>query len=443
MNENNNNPYEYGQKSSQQIYDVSFKDITHTNIDTSKQPRKKKNRRFLKVITFILIFAFSGGIFFGAGYGAAVYFDDALYSRIVPNSSQSIAREENDKVVIEEVQPIANINEDITSAPVIIAQEVGPSVVTVTSTVEQPSFSPFQNFYAEGSGSGIIFGIEDERLLIVTNYHVIEGAAEINIITSNEDKFPVKVLGYDSSLDIAVIAVDIDLIDQDVLDNIAIATFGDSDDLQVGELAVAIGSPLGEEFSNSVTVGVISAIDRIIGIEGISHSLIQTDAAINPGNSGGALVNGKGEIIGINSAKYIDTDVEGMGFAIPINIVQPIIEDILNGKVGRDVANQLPEDRSYLGIGIQNITSEIYAKTGVPFGVYITEVYENSGADAAGIRRGDIIFSVENKKVLNIEELTIAISNHEAGDIITVGLIRNDEIIEVEAKLSTYNEIMD
>jgi len=424
-----------------QIYDAS--ETLQVN-DSANRSRKTKKPRFLKAVAFLIVFTFLGGLLFGSGYVSALYFGNTVFTDFLQIETK---KNNNDNVVqIRQINPdVARNIEALYTAPVVISEAVGPSVVTITSTIEDRFASPFNgsSYFSEGSGSGIIFDLDDDNLYVVTNHHVIDGARKVEVTFMGGDTFDAEILGYDSTMDIAVLGIDLDDIDQEVMDKIAIASFGDSDNLKVGELAVAIGSPLGKEFSNSITVGVISAVDRTISIDSSDLKLIQTDAAINPGNSGGALVNTDGLIIGINTAKYIDTDVEGMGFAIPINTAQPIIDKILKSKDGQDVANELSDDRPFLGVGISDITEEIYIKTGVPFGVYITQVYENSGAEEAGIQEGDVIYSIGDNKILKSAELINLVSTFEVGDTITLGIVRDSEMIEVNAKLYKYSDVME
>jgi serine protease Do len=436
MDEMNNN-YSTNTTNQTDIYDVAYTPV-------SNPPKKKKKRRFLKTIAFMVLFTFLAGTFYGAGYITSSFISSSVFPGFTNVASdEATLASTNSNLSIEQIQPIVSSTEYTDSAPVVIAETVGPSVVTVVTSYEQNSYSYFgSSFYAEGTGSGVIFDTDDNYLLIVTNYHVIEDADTIQIITSSNDTIEdVEVWGYDSVNDIALLAIDTNNLDSDILDSVNIATFGDSDDLQVGELAVAIGSPLGLEFSNTVTVGIISALDRSIDVDGYSQSLIQTDAAINPGNSGGALVNENGEIIGINSAKYVDEDIEGMGFAIAINDVIPIIDTILEDKSGQDIATTtaLSDDRPFLGVGVVNV-SDIYYETDMPYGVYISEVYENSGAMEAGIMVGDIIFSIDGERILDITDLTTAITAHELSDTIDIKLARGNEIIEVKATLYSYKD---
>lgn len=417
----------------------------HIEVDAPVQPNPKikKKHRFLKVASIIVIFTFLGGTLFGSGYVSALYFGNSFLSKTL----QIDMKKTNDEntIQINQVTPISSTDTNAAlTAPVVISKEVGPSVVTITSTIDNQYSNPFNNsfFPSEGSGSGIIFKIDVDHLYVVTNHHVIDGASKVEVTLMAGDTYPAEVLGYDSNMDVAVLAIDIKAIDKDVLSNIAIASFGNSDALQVGEMAIAIGSPLGKEFSNSVTVGVISAKDRTLNIQSSKLKLIQTDAAINPGNSGGALVNSNGQIIGINTAKYIDAKVEGMGFAIPINTAQPIINNILENKDGSDLATELSADRPFLGVGVSDITSEIYEQTGMPFGVYVTTIYENSGAEIGGLLVGDVIFGIEDEKVLSASDLIARISTYKVGDTIKLTVARDNKMIDISAELYKYSDVV-
>jgi serine protease Do len=420
------------------IYDVSYKEVDNPLISSTKKEKRKINK-MVKYLVIVTIFTFTAGIFFGAGYGTALYYGNTFIDNNVT------AGKINSDIEFNNVQPIIPTSNTNNESPVIsIAHEVGPSVVTITSKIEN-SFNTYFNqskYYTEGSGSGIIFSIDDNNVLIVTNHHVIDNSVSVDVTFAQNETVKAKVIGYDSRMDIAVLSVSLKDLKKNSKSNITIASFGDSDELQVGELAVAIGNPLGKAYSNTVTVGVISAVDRTIEVDGSKLNFIQTDAAINPGNSGGALVNSKGLIIGINTAKYVDERVEGMGFSIPINKAQPIIKNIMKMSTGSDVAFALSDDRPFLGITMQNITADIYSETGMSFGVYVNSVYRNSGAEKAGIKEGDIIYSVNNKKIRSSEDLYDALQSNKIGDKVKIGVVRNDEIINVTATLSRYGDVI-
>ncbi len=287
-----------------------------------------------------------------------------------------------------------------TVSPVVpIAEKVSPSIVAIS--LKTTSRDLWGRVYeGGGTGSGIII---DNQGHIVTNNHVVEGANNITVILSDGKQLEATLVGRDTQTDLAVIKVD--------PKGLKVAELGDSSKLKVGELAVAIGSPMGTEYAGSVTAGIISGLNRKVSVGDNSIKLIQTDAAINPGNSGGALVNSDGQVIGINTIKFAQTTVEGMGFAIPINEAKPIIENLIQNK---------KISRPYLGISGRNITEEEVKQYKVPKGVYVSSVVEFSGADRAGISRGNIITKIGDKKTETIEDLVAEIQKHKVGDVIQV-----------------------
>lgn len=308
-----------------------------------------------------------------------------------------------------------------TVSPVVpIAEKVSPSIVAISLKTRTRDFFG-RIFEGQGTGSGIII---DKQGHIVTNNHVVEGADDIIVILHDGKELEATLIGRDSQTDLAVIKVD--------SDNLTVAELGDSSALKVGELAVAIGSPMGTEYAGSVTAGIISGLNRTVSIGDDSIKLIQTDAAINPGNSGGALVNSEGKVIGINTIKFAETRVEGMGFAIPINEAKPIIEDLINNKKVL---------RPFLGIQGITISKEEAEEYKLIQGVYVRLVIPGSGAEAAGIRRGDIITKVDDKKVLTIEDLIAEIQKHKVGDSILVEVYnQGNEYKTLRVKLTANND---
>ena len=308
-----------------------------------------------------------------------------------------------------------------TVSPVVpIAEKVSPSIVAISLKTRTRDFFG-RIFEGQGTGSGIII---DKQGHIVTNNHVVEGADDIIVILHDGKELEATLIGRDSQTDLAVIKVD--------SDNLTVAELGDSSALKVGELAVAIGSPMGTEYAGSVTAGIISGLNRTVSIGDDSIKLIQTDAAINPGNSGGALVNSEGKVIGINTIKFAETRVEGMGFAIPINEAKPIIEDLINNKKVL---------RPFLGIQGITISKEEAEQFQLPQGVGVRVVIPGSGAEAAGIRRGDIITKVDDKKVLTIEDLIAEIQKHKVGDSILVEVYnQGNEYKTLRVKLTANND---
>jgi len=308
-----------------------------------------------------------------------------------------------------------------TVSPVVpIAEKVSPSIVAISLKTRTRDFFG-RIFEGQGTGSGIII---DKQGHIVTNNHVVEGADDIIVILHDGKELEATLIGRDSQTDLAVIKVD--------SDNLTVAELGDSSALKVGELAVAIGSPMGTEYAGSVTAGIISGLNRTVSIGDDSIKLIQTDAAINPGNSGGALVNSEGKVIGINTIKFAETRVEGMGFAIPINEAKPIIEDLINNKKVL---------RPFLGIQGITISKEEAEEYKLIQGVYVRLVIPGSGAEAAGVRRGDIITKIDDKKVLTIEDLIAEIQKYKVGDTVKIEVYNQaNEYKTLTVKLTASND---
>lgn len=286
-----------------------------------------------------------------------------------------------------------------------IAAQVLPSVVGITSKTNIST--PFGSTTQNGSGSGVIISQDG---YIMTNNHVVSGASNLQVVLDNGTTYDATLIGTDEKTDLAVIKIQ--------ASGLAAATLGSSADLQIGEMAVAIGNPLGNLYG-SVTQGIISAVNRSITIDGQSMTLLQTDAAINPGNSGGALVNQYGEIIGINSAKSTGMDVEGIGFAIPIDDAKPIIEDLIN--------NGYVTGRPKMGIYISEVTEADSQKYNLPIGIYVGRIESGSAAELAGMMPGDVIVKAEGKEVKTTAELTDIVKTKAVGDPLELVVVRNGE----------------
>ena len=310
------------------------------------------------------------------------------------------------------------ISESRNTPAVRAAQKVGPAVVGINNKVYVKD--PFNRkvMVERGIGSGVIF---DKSGYIVTNNHVVEGASELTVSLSDGRSFSGKVIGADPATDLAVVKID------DAKD-LPVAVFGDSDNLLVGEPAIAIGNPLSLEFSGSVTAGVISALSRTIDIGDQRFQLLQTDAAINPGNSGGALVNADSEVIGINSVKIRLSGVEGMGFAIPINSAKPIIKDLMEkGKVVRP----------YLGVALadRRMAATQFGYVYNKKGLLVIKVYDGSPSAKAGLQRGDIILSVNGNAVEKVIEIRSILNKLAIGDKITLVIDRDDKQMDMTVAL--------
>jgi serine protease Do len=287
------------------------------------------------------------------------------------------------------------------------AKRVSPAVVGITTKVYNRDIFNRKVLVGEGVGSGVIF---DHNGYIVTNNHVVGTNKTVIVSLADGKSVEGSVIGRDARTDLAVVKISVD--------NLPVAEFGDSDSIEVGEPALAIGNPLGLEFQGSVTAGVISALNRTIGAEGQSMKLIQTDAAINPGNSGGALVNADGKVIGINSAKISKEGVEGLGFAIPINTVRPILESLIqNGKVVRPY------------LGMYGLDKQMAARFGMEMsvdGIYVHGVISGGPLDRAGLRHGDIILKIDDTDVKDFSALQDVMKKHQVGDTVAVTYLRNN-----------------
>lgn len=381
---------------------------------------KKPVKIFLGAVVFALVAAVG---FLAVNKGTELI--NSTEQIISSNQSDSDDTETDDEGIVEnektdvEKGTLVNLSGDTKSGIVSrVAENVMPAIVAINCTAyyRQRDFFGRQRSYQEsGAGSGIIIGQNDSEVLIVTNAHVVSGdEPDVKVVFCNDKEYDATIKGSDEESDLSVLSVKIRDIDKDTLGLIKIASLGSSDDTKVGQMVVAIGNALG--YGQSVTVGYISAKGRKIEMEDSSKSmsLIQTDAAINPGNSGGALINLKGEIIGINSAKFSDTDVEGMGYAIPIDDALPVIKALMNEE-------EVEHKRAYLGIKGINVSEEDSEAFNLPTGIYIREVSEGSPAEKAGIMQGQIIIKC-NDKTVDMDELESILESASAGDrlILTV-----------------------
>lgn len=387
------------------------------------------------------------------GLVAAVVFQAANFAadRFLNTGKSSVQIKTTDSVDLQETasddstaDKVLSDSENETVAAV--AQASMPSVVAITtvSVQEIPSFFGYSShqYKSASTGSGIIVGDNDDELLIATNNHVVDGATTLSVCfigddvanaeteTVNagdngdlnvEDAVSAKIKGTDADNDLAVVAVKKSDIPEDTLNQIKIAQIGSSDDLAVGQQVVAIGNALG--YGQSVTSGWISALNRTISTDDGTNStgLIQTDAAINPGNSGGALLNMKGELIGINSAKYADSAVEGMGYAIPISKAKPILEELMNRETREKVDSS---KKGYLGVSLANLTTEAIEMYNMPTGAFVRSVEDDSPAQEAGICKGDIIVKFDGQKVSDGDDLLDKLQYYKSGEKIEAVIAR-------------------
>lgn len=387
------------------------------------------------------------------GLVAAVVFQAANFAadRFLNTGKSSVQIKTTDSVDLQETasddstaDKVLSDSENGTVAAV--AQASMPSVVAITtvSVQEIPSFFGYSSrqYKSASTGSGIIVGDNDDELLIATNNHVVDGATTLSVCfigddvanaeteTVNagdngdlnvEDAVSAKIKGTDADNDLAVVAVKKSDIPEDTLNQIKIAQIGSSDDLAVGQQVVAIGNALG--YGQSVTSGWISALNRTISTDDGTNStgLIQTDAAINPGNSGGALLNMKGELIGINSAKYADSAVEGMGYAIPISKAKPILEELMNRETREKVDSS---KKGYLGVSLASLTTEAIEMYNMPIGAFVRNVENDSPAQEAGICKGDIIVKFDGQKVSDGDDLLDKLQYYKSGEKIEAVIAR-------------------
>ena len=342
---------------------------------------------------------------------------------------------------IAQQQSVSAVVTDVTQ----VVEAVMPSCVSITNNFTQTVQDFWGQTYSQdetASGSGIIIGENEQELLTVTNNPVGDSTEQLYVQFIDGETVEAQVKGTDASADLAVVAVKLDTIANSTKQEICIARMGDSDSLKIGEPAIAIGNALG--YGQSVTTGVISALNRKIESSNSEEgtSLIQTDAAINPGNSGGALLNMRGEVIGINSNKIGGSSIEGMGYAIPISTARPIIEDLMERQTRTKYSE---EERGYLGISCINVTSDLSENFSMPQGIFVAQVYSGTGAEAAGLVRGNIVVAFDGVTVQNQEELTKQMQYYKAGESVEITIMVNSangyQQKNVTVTLSSYDQI--
>ena len=370
---------------------------------------KQKKKSFWRYTAAVVCGMFAGALIFGGAFSYAVHTQSGRFMLRQYSAGQNQGG-----------ITLADTSDSLTSPGgkelnvTQIAEKVGPAVVGILS--KQSVNTWFGVTEQQGSGSGIIISHDG---YIITNSHVIEGATSFKVVLSSGDEYDAVVVGQDVKTDLAVIKIN--------ETGLPTAELGKSSELKVGELAVAIGNPHGLEFQGSVTAGVISALNRTMNVEGRQYTLVQTDAAINPGNSGGPLVNKYGQVIGINTVKLSYSDTEGMGFAIPIDVAAPIVDELINkGYV---------TGRPQIGISTRDITESMASYYKMPIGVYILEISPGSGAEAAGLMIGDIVVTADDKTVATTDELNDIKDTHKAGEIIKLGIVRSGKPMTVNVKL--------
>lgn len=394
----------------------------------SKNPFKKGGflRGLVKCVVFAVVFGLvAGGVFQGVTHiGGDNTSESQNQAGTIINNGGTL-----DPTAVSTAVTVTDVSD--------IVDNVMPAIVSITSMSQVEVYNWFgqpQSYEGESAGSGIIVAEDDVSLYIVTNNHVVQSATSLTISFVDDASVTAVVKGTDPSSDLAVVSVTKSDMTAETLSHIKIATLGDSDQLRVGESAIAIGNALG--YGQSVTTGVISALNREVTMTdsttgtSITNELVQTDAAINPGNSGGALLNMNGEVIGINSVKYSDTQVEGMGYAIPINTADPIINELITRE-------KVSEAKSaYLGISGMDVTSELSQTYNMPEGVYIAQVSSGSAAEKAGLVVGDIITQFDGKQITSMETLKDLLQYYEAGTTVDIVIQYADRGGYVEETIS-------
>ena len=411
---------------------MSEKEIDNDEVEERSTKKEKKKSKSIYIIIFLFIILIGAAFIIALNNVGLLKLGD-LKLNLTPNKQRAELTYTQTTDKIKEGIYITDVSE--------IVEEVMPSIVAITSKtlVSSGMFGPFYSGgerYAEGAGSGIIVSKTDTELLILTNNHVIEGAKELSVQFVNEKSVDATVKGASERKDVAVIAVKMKDLDDATIESIRIATLGDSKALKVGNGIIAIGNALG--YGQSVTTGVVSALERPVTVENVTTKMIQIDAAINGGNSGGALLNSKGEVVGVNSVKYssavtsTSASIEGMGFAIPITDIKELVTNLMNGE----------EDTSDATIGVEGymVTEEQSKAYNMPIGFYISSIVENGGADKAGIEIGNIITAIEGTEVKSFSDLTDVLYTKKKGDKIKLTISytsgRKYSSKEVEVTLS-------
>ena len=427
--------YQSGQTQNTQYHNAQYQNAAKPK----KQRTPRKPGAFgpfaAKTVAAALIFGLvGGGVFTGVSY---------VGTRAISNSSTASAKLTTTTSGGTK-QTSSGDAKDLTDVSSVV-DEVMPSIVAITNTgtVTYNSFFGKKSQQSQSCGSGIIVSEDDDYLYIATNNHVVADSEELTVQFDDDSVVKAEIRGTDPDDDLAVVRVKKSDLGKDTYSNIKIATIGDSDSVVVGSPAIAIGNALG--YGQSVTTGIVSALNRTVttqdsqtGETVTNNKLIQTDAAINPGNSGGALLNENGEVIGINSVKYSSTEVEGIGYAIPMSVAKPIIESLIqDGKYTN-------ENQAYLGIKGGDVSSEMVAY-GFPQGVYVSSVSAGSGAANAGLQEGDIITAIDSTKISSMTELQSALKSYQAGDKVTLTVARQSgrqyEESKVEVTLSSAKDI--
>lgn len=388
-------------------YNPNPEDFDHNNIfdEQPKQEKQKKPKKKMPKWAGVVGLALVFGIVASAAFQAS----NVVFDRVTGNDTKTV-KQSSTSGNTQLTQTASTVTSDVSQ----IVESAMPSIVSITNM----SVQEVQNFFGQTQqeestslGSGIIIDQSDSELLIVTNNHVVEGADTLTVTFVDNESVEANIKGTDSARDLAVVAVPVDSIKDSTMEEISIASLGDSDELQVGEPAIAIGNALG--YGQSVTTGIISATDR--ELDGFDGKLIQTDAAINPGNSGGALLNANGQVVGINTAKINSSVAEGMGYAIPISDASDIITSLMNQETKTKVSE---EEQGYLGITGVDVSDDSSEMYNMPTGVYIREVSKGSGAEQAGLAQGNIITAINGTTVDSMSTLKEQLTYYKVGETV-------------------------
>ncbi|MDO5803697.1 MAG: trypsin-like peptidase domain-containing protein [Clostridia bacterium] len=377
----------------------------------------KKNINIIKTSILSLII----GSAVGLSLGVAIPVTSSIVHSVTLTVSTTNVNTTTTKQDSNDLSVIQTLDEESQNT-VNIIKKVKPSIACITSVVQGTDFFN-QSYESEGSGSGIVFYKDSQKAYIATNYHVISGASRVSISLNECDLVSTELVGKDANSDLAVISVKLSDLAAAGVKDVQVAEFGDSDSTQVGDTVIAIGNALGQ--GNTATKGIISVAAKEVNINGKKLTVLQTDAAINPGNSGGALVNQKGQVIGINTAKIALTSVEGVGYSIASNVAEPLIEQLMN-----------TTDSATLGVSVVTITDEMAQYYNLPTaGVMVQEVVQGGSAAQSGIKQNDIITSFNGQPTFTNDQLVSLVKNTKVGDIVNVKLIRNGQTLDIKVKM--------
>ena len=413
----------------QQTYYSQTNGQTYQQYQTPPQPapapEKKKNKKpglvkkTVGIVAAALLFGFvSGGTMVGVNMLAESMDKETEPAPTVGTQQEQMSLSDED---LDKIAGRLSLNADKTGVVAMdvsgIVENAMPSVVAINNTMLYQSVNPWfgrtQTYEVPSAGSGIIVGQNDSELLIATNNHVVEDAGELSVVFIDDTELEASVKGTDEESDLAIVAVPLDTIPAETMNQITVAQLGDSEELKIGQGVIAIGNALG--YGQAVTVGYISALNREVQTDGSTNDLIQTDAAINPGNSGGALLNMQGQVIGINEAKYSDTDVEGMGFAIPISQAQEILDSLMVRRSGEQVKE---DEAGYLGIQGVTVDDTMQQQLDMPAGVYVYRIVEGGAAEKTDLHEKDVITQFDGQRVNTMSSLQNLLKYYKKGETV-------------------------